>query len=561
MAMNYRLLPCLILILFFSIATSFLYAGKIEEIKVYNIPGKATGDEKESISKIREKAISDAKLNALRKAGIEEHIQAYQNLFRSESSDGLNDFYSSEIFSSLRGGLKDFELIDEKKSINAFGFVEIHVLINATIVKYHIEPDPSFVAQIKGLKQFYENGEIIQFKVNASDKAFFYVFTISENDAIQVYPNTFENQFRLRKNTEYFFPRSGFQNTYTQNIPPGQENRRLFFIITKKDIPFPYQVNDQNIIKWIFSISPDMRFVHTHSYVVFNNEETESVSLKSKLDNFKIAEHLKEEQNKRHIGDPSLVPEASKLICITDSVNPFGIAIVIGNEHYKNTDMHNSDFAINDAASMKDYLIKAAGFQPEHVLYYPNIDQDQLRELFGTPASSPGKIASYLLQDQSELVIFYSGHILISNKQETALCPVDYNPASPDQSSYSLKLLFSQLSNLKITRLTLILDAADHTQNVHRFNANLSSPVLYNTLKFPATFIYADENASVACNFKEKNNGLLSYYLISGLSGMADQDHNQIISLNELDFYLQKMIPLSSERLSNIRQKPLIINH
>ncbi|MEO1655524.1 MAG: WD40 repeat domain-containing protein, partial [Bacteroidota bacterium] len=62
--------------------------------------------------------------------------------------------------------------------------------------------------------------------------------------------------------------------------------------------------------------------------------------------------------------------------------NPNAIAVVIGNSQYKKTKA--VDFAINDARSMRNYLIQVMGFKPGNIIYLEDALYTDFKLVFGT---------------------------------------------------------------------------------------------------------------------------------------------------------------------------------
>ena len=62
---------------------------------------------------------------------------------------------------------------------------------------------------------------------------------------------------------------------------------------------------------------------------------------------------------------------------------PNAVAVVIGNKNYKNPNVPSVDYAVRDAAVVKEYLVKTLGFEERNILYYTNADNADFRNIFG----------------------------------------------------------------------------------------------------------------------------------------------------------------------------------
>ena len=147
----------LILILFFELIFIFsAYAQKdYEEIKLKDIQGKAVGGEIETPKQVKSKAVNNAKIEALRKAGIEENINSYSDLFKTEESNKYEELFISNVFSNIRGSVKDVEILSTKQGFTPEGQIQVTVVINCTVIKYNTSSDLTFDAWIDGFKMFY----------------------------------------------------------------------------------------------------------------------------------------------------------------------------------------------------------------------------------------------------------------------------------------------------------------------------------------------------------------------------------------------------------------------
>ncbi|MCE5251485.1 caspase family protein [bacterium] len=146
----------------------------------------------------------------------------------------------------------------------------------------------------------------------------------------------------------------------------------------------------------------------------------------------------------------------------TGCVNPDGVAVVIGNCDYDPASFGSNAYAINDARTVREYLVRVFGYDPDRILFYQNATADDFREVFGT-VKSAGIMTQYIKPDTSDVFIYYCGFGAVDQKTGIpCLIPVDsaYAPENLQESGCSLELLLNNLAVLKPRSVTLVIDTA-----------------------------------------------------------------------------------------------------
>ena len=237
-----------------------------ETTKVKDIIGTAyiSGDISPNQAKVQ--ALNDAKINALKAAGIEEHINTYQLLFTSQINKDYSQFFSSDIQSEMQGAVKSYQIKSERTFIDTNKIIEYKVTIDAEVIKYESKSDITFDANIEGIKGVYNNDDKLSFSVKTTEKAYLTIFNITDNEALMLYPNVYEKQQILEPSVLHQFPVSNIISYSLHTDMKQQETNRLIFVFTKTPIPFIKIDKDQittqeNIFTWIYSIMPDQRKV------------------------------------------------------------------------------------------------------------------------------------------------------------------------------------------------------------------------------------------------------------------------------------------------------------
>ena len=243
-----------------------------EIIEVRDIKGSAliAGDVSPKGAKLE--ALNNAKIKALEKAGIEEHIKSNELLFSSQQKNDYSQFFSSDIQSEIQGAVQSFKIKSEKINKKSESELICEVTIDATVVKYKTKPDVSFDAIIDGIKAAYNNNEDLIFALKTTQHCYLTIFNITDNEALLLFPNEYEKQMVLDKSKLYKFPFAKIDYTLVTNLKESETNR-LIFVFTKTEIPFIKMDKDQNtttedIFSWIYSIMPDQRKVEYKTFLI-----------------------------------------------------------------------------------------------------------------------------------------------------------------------------------------------------------------------------------------------------------------------------------------------------
>lgn len=250
----------------FIFVTNMCFSQEIVSVK--NAKGVSYIDGDISKNQARQNAINEAKIEALKKAGIGEFISSYETLFKSQVNNDFTQFFHSDIQSEMQGNIKSYFIkIDTVFYNKDVKQLEYNVIIDADVIKYNTKADPSFDAKIEGVKGAYNNQDKLTFSIKTTSDCYLTIFNITDHDASVMYPNAIEkNQFFL-KDTLYKFPIASEQLDYELDAQKNKEANRLIFVITKQPIKYLDITGDaqltetEKILTWIYSIMPDQRKV------------------------------------------------------------------------------------------------------------------------------------------------------------------------------------------------------------------------------------------------------------------------------------------------------------
>ncbi|HKK58912.1 MAG TPA: DUF4384 domain-containing protein [Salinivirga sp.] len=241
-------------------------------ISVKNIKGQAIGGINTAPAEIIEKAIKNAKLNALTKAGIHEQINTYQNLYRSETSQDYEEIFMSDVFTNISGVVQSVTIKDTVARFDESNYaLKVTITADAKVIKYDKKEDRTFDAWVEGIKNYYNSPSPATFKIKPTEDCYAQIFLIArEQESYQLYPNQYEKQQLLKAHKEHSFPTVPYID-YELSTKLKQEPHRLIIVLLKEAIPFTGKVAYKPILDWIFSISPEKRVVKSFGITVIKN--------------------------------------------------------------------------------------------------------------------------------------------------------------------------------------------------------------------------------------------------------------------------------------------------
>lgn len=261
----------LILSTFLFINIELIAQDNIEEIKLKSIKGIAIGTDNESISQITQRAINEAKIEALKRAGVEENISSYTNYFQSENNNTYEELFASDILSDIRGAVKAVDIIDTKRTFDEHGKLNVEVTINCTVVKYNTNKDLSFDIWIDGIGMFYLSETKLIFRIKPTRDTYVHIFLFNETESYQMFPSKYEVSFLLKEDNQYNFPTNAVD--YILYTDKKSEAHRMIMVFTKDKIPYTGKINYKHIIDWIFSIPPDLRIIKSFAFNVIKGNK------------------------------------------------------------------------------------------------------------------------------------------------------------------------------------------------------------------------------------------------------------------------------------------------
>jgi len=244
-----------------------LFSQEIKEIK--GVEGRCA-IANISPEQAREKAIEEAKKEALRKAGVAERIRSTDALSTYETNAKSNQMFSSFSSIEMEGAVTDYKVVKDRREENSIdGKWYAVVVIDATVKKYQTVPDPEFKIEVSGLRSNgYKKGDEITFSVTPNKEGYLKIFVFENaDDAMQLFPNKHDSNRKFKEKETVKFPENYNLNA-TKSTEEKQEHNWFVFVYTKKDIPFKGATTRQNILGWLNNIEPEQKEVVVETIMI-----------------------------------------------------------------------------------------------------------------------------------------------------------------------------------------------------------------------------------------------------------------------------------------------------
>jgi hypothetical protein len=246
--------------------------------------------------------------------------------------------------------------------------------------------------------------------------------------------------------------------------------------------------------------------------------------------------------------------------------NPDAIAVVIGVSDYR--DVTKVEYAQQDAAAMRKYLIEAFGYQDGNVWALDDPSKADLERTFGTAGDPKGQLLNTVSwkPGRCDVFVYYAGHGAPSIKEKKGyLVPADASPDYIEINGYPLDVFYANLGKVPARSLTIVVDACfsgetpDIAGKVSTFLRD-ASPLTIKpfTEELPpnATVMTAASGSQIASWYPDKRHSLFTYYLLKGLKGEADGNQDKAVTLSELDSYVRSRVPPVARAVYNREQVP-----
>lgn len=230
-----------------------------------------------------------------------------------------------------------------------------------------------------------------------------------------------------------------------------------------------------------------------------------------------------------------------------------GIAIGVGS--FRDTDVPGVKFAARDAEVMAEYLRTAGGIPARRVKLITDEHalKDDLAEVFEDwlpQQVEPGSL----------VVVFFSGRGVVDPATgAVSLLPHEGSPGTQSR-AFSLRRLQAGLARLPVQQAVLLLDVTLMTPSA-AVQSGTKDPVLAPPVQVRGKVLqlFGVSKVQEAHRYEHGKHGLFTYYLLKGLSGAADRDHNGFVALGELFDYARAQVSRTAKAEYENEQEPACI--
>jgi cyclophilin family peptidyl-prolyl cis-trans isomerase len=305
----------------------------------------------------------------------------------------------------------------------------------------------------------------------------------------------------------------------------------------------------------------------TEKYGKYGSTKTSVVTMNQKLSTPQMVEVKAKEMKSEKFVSVSLNSDVDKNLPVAKSQNPDAVAVVIGNQHYQKT--KSVDYAINDAASIKNYLVQVLGFREGNILYFTDAGIQDFNDVFGKEKGSKGMLFDRVKPNVSDVFVYYSGHgapdLGEGGESKGYIVPVGCNPNYVSNGGYSLETFYHNLEKLPARTVTVVLDACFSGEDL----IQKASPMIIKP-KYPqiqkATVLASSRESQVSNWYVSQEHGLFTYFFLKAIQKkeLSDKNKDGKLTLEEIYQFVADMaegVPYESRRMfgSAREQNPVLL--
>ena len=245
----------------------FSQPGLSQKKYIENVKGEWVVSNDITIVQARENALNQAKVEALRLAGVPEYVSESNIMFRSEKKEQMKELFESLTTVDVSGEISEYNIVKEEKKLNQFGNLSYEVSINATVIIHKSVKDPGFNFDVKGVREQYLSPDKLTMEIKPWKEGYLSIFILNEKESGQLFPNTLERQEKLIPEKNYFFPKSKSLD-YEVTTEGAIEINYLLLLYTMQEVPFTLEQTAQNILRFIGNIDPSQRCLKSYSFLI-----------------------------------------------------------------------------------------------------------------------------------------------------------------------------------------------------------------------------------------------------------------------------------------------------
>lgn len=224
-----------------------------------------------TIEQAEQKALQEAKQEALRKAGIPENVWSVFGTVTESDGQAFKQAYSEMSVLAI-GGLVN--ILEAPTYTQEYNKVEKRTYVICKIhaeVKKGDQVDKSYQIKVDGISSVYKVDEAFSMNIQVSFDSYVRVFWFNESDGSQLLPNSYEQNHFLPKGTTRVFPNSELYDLGIVKNDPTKETEQVnvMVVATKTDHPFFEDVvSFESLLKWIYNIPASERCASFETFYI-----------------------------------------------------------------------------------------------------------------------------------------------------------------------------------------------------------------------------------------------------------------------------------------------------
>ena len=250
--------------------TAPAYCGYSQNKKVRNVTGRCEITRDLSLSQAEQKALEDAKLNAMRKAGVSERLWSVTGLINEDDGSEFSQVLSRMTTLEINGLITVRDVVYSEEVIDGRRYAV--ATIDADVKLVDTKVDLTFQMEVNGIKGVYESGENMTFTVKLyGHDAWLRVFWFDESGGMLLYPSSYDSDAPLKKDKEYAFPLNPSIDYVMEKLDKSHkmETINIIAVATKRNIPFIEDaVTFDSVLKWLYTIPADERTAYREAIII-----------------------------------------------------------------------------------------------------------------------------------------------------------------------------------------------------------------------------------------------------------------------------------------------------
>jgi len=221
-------------------------------------------------------------------------------------------------------------------------------------------------------------------------------------------------------------------------------------------------------------------------------------------------------------------------------------AVLVGINEYSDNSIRALSYSVADVISTQKLLTdpNRAGYELANVkLMVDNVDEDNKRPIRSNIMSSFRTLADTASGEDSVL-FFFSGHG-IEKDGKSYLLSSDSRLNVLDDTSISISWIRETLEASNARIKIIIIDACHAGALIGKAESGRMTKAFHESI-FPAPEGFAILSSckmnEVSYEWPEKEHGVFTYYLNEGLSGLADFDNDDLITVSDVSRYVSEKV-------------------